>query len=73
MLLSVFSHHSFLHLFLNMYVLQSFSSALVSLIGAGDFLSLFVGGGEFYKLCYFRISIRLFIINDPKQNVGTNG
>ncbi|TPP60446.1 Presenilin associated rhomboid [Fasciola gigantica] len=47
MLLSVFSHHSLFHLFINMYVLHSFSSGLINNIGAGDFLSLFIGGGVF--------------------------
>ncbi|KER25982.1 hypothetical protein T265_14096, partial [Opisthorchis viverrini] len=47
MLLSVFSHHSPFHLAINMYVLHSFTSTLINILGPGDFIYLFVGGGAF--------------------------
>ncbi|KAA3672928.1 rhomboid-like protein [Paragonimus westermani] len=47
MFLSVFSHHSLLHLGINMYVLHSFTPTLIGIIGSGEFLSVFLGGGIF--------------------------
>lgn len=65
MLLSVFSHHSPLHLAINMYVLHSFSGSLIQMVGAGDFLTLLVGGGTFtflrFTACLNGCSMKLFI------------
>nr|CAH8872662.1 unnamed protein product [Trichobilharzia regenti] len=47
MILSVFSHRSFFHLAINMYVLHSFAPSIISLIGVEDFFSLFIAGGIF--------------------------
>ncbi|XP_015429709.1 PREDICTED: presenilins-associated rhomboid-like protein, mitochondrial [Dufourea novaeangliae] len=45
MLLSSFSHYSFLHLAANMYVLHSFSSLAVSALGKEQFVALYLTGG----------------------------
>ncbi|CAH8596126.1 unnamed protein product [Schistosoma turkestanicum] len=47
MVLSVFSHKSLFHLWLNMYVLHSFAKSLISLVGVEEFLSVFLAGGIF--------------------------
>nr|XP_020658720.1 presenilins-associated rhomboid-like protein, mitochondrial [Pogona vitticeps] len=45
MVLSVFSHFSFLHLAANMYVLWSFSTSIVSLLGREQFMALYFSAG----------------------------
>ncbi|KAM9732772.1 LOW QUALITY PROTEIN: presenilin-associated rhomboid-like protein, mitochondrial [Menidia menidia] len=45
MLLSSFSHFSFLHMAANMYVLWSFSSSAVSMLGREQFLALYLSAG----------------------------
>ncbi|XP_062988524.1 presenilin-associated rhomboid-like protein, mitochondrial [Elgaria multicarinata webbii] len=45
MLLSTFSHFSFLHMAANMYVLWSFSTSIVSLLGREQFLALYLSAG----------------------------
>jgi len=45
MLFSTFSHHSFFHLAANMYVLWSFSSVIVSLLGKEQFLAMYISAG----------------------------
>ncbi|XP_030072997.1 presenilin-associated rhomboid-like protein, mitochondrial isoform X2 [Microcaecilia unicolor] len=45
MLLSTFSHFSFLHMMANMYVLWSFSSSIVSLLGREQFLAVYLSAG----------------------------
>ncbi|KAG9278806.1 presenilins-associated rhomboid-like protein, mitochondrial [Astyanax mexicanus] len=47
MLLSSFSHYSILHLTANMFVLWSFSTSVVSLLGREQFLALYLSGGVF--------------------------
>ncbi|XP_077472485.1 presenilin-associated rhomboid-like protein A, mitochondrial isoform X2 [Stigmatopora argus] len=45
MVLSAFSHFSILHLMANMYVLWTFSSAIVSLLGKEQFLAVYMSAG----------------------------
>ncbi|XP_034024891.1 LOW QUALITY PROTEIN: presenilins-associated rhomboid-like protein, mitochondrial [Thalassophryne amazonica] len=45
MLLSTFSHVSFLHLAANMYVLWSFSSSAVSMLGREQFMAVYLSAG----------------------------
>ena len=45
MLLSTFSHYSFLHLAANMYVLHSFSSLAVAALGKEQFVALYLTSG----------------------------
>jgi rhomboid-like protein len=46
MLLSTFSHYSLLHLAANMYVLWSFSSSAVSMLGPEQFLAVYLSAGN---------------------------
>ncbi|XP_037323535.2 presenilin-associated rhomboid-like protein, mitochondrial [Pungitius pungitius] len=45
MLLSTFSHFSFLHMAANMYVLWSFSSSAVSMLGREQFMAVYLSAG----------------------------
>ncbi|XP_051965444.1 presenilins-associated rhomboid-like protein, mitochondrial [Xyrauchen texanus] len=45
MLLSTFSHYSFFHLATNMYVLWSFSSSMVNMMGKEQFMALYLSAG----------------------------
>ncbi|KAK7881021.1 hypothetical protein WMY93_030610 [Mugilogobius chulae] len=45
MLLSTFSHYSFFHLAANMYVLWSFSSSAVSMLGREQFMAVYLSAG----------------------------
>ncbi|XP_034405123.1 presenilins-associated rhomboid-like protein, mitochondrial [Cyclopterus lumpus] len=45
MLLSTFSHFSFLHMAANMYVLWSFSSSAVSMLGREQFVAVYLSAG----------------------------
>ncbi|KAI3413187.1 hypothetical protein GPALN_010688 [Globodera pallida] len=55
MFLSMFSHQHSLHLFCNMYVLQSFAIGAIGLLGPAQFLAMFLSGGVFsglFSLCH---------------------
>ncbi|KAJ8357846.1 hypothetical protein SKAU_G00206400 [Synaphobranchus kaupii] len=45
MILSTFSHYSLLHMGANMYVLWSFSSSIVSLLGPEQFMAVYMSAG----------------------------
>lgn len=45
MVLSTFSHYSFFHMAANMYVLWSFSSSIVSLLGQEQFMAVYLSAG----------------------------
>ncbi|XP_053562842.1 presenilins-associated rhomboid-like protein, mitochondrial [Bombina bombina] len=45
MILSTFSHFSFFHMAANMYVLWSFSSSIVSILGREQFFAVFMSAG----------------------------
>ncbi len=46
MVLSSFSHYSIIHMLANMYVLWTFSSGIVSLLGKEQFLAVYLSAGE---------------------------
>ncbi|KAM3866182.1 presenilin-associated rhomboid-like protein A, mitochondrial [Diretmus argenteus] len=50
MVLSSFSHFSIIHMLANMYVLWTFSSSIVSLLGREQFLAVYLSGGVFSNL-----------------------
>lgn len=50
MLLSTFSHYSFFHMAANMYVLWSFSSSAVSMLGREQFMALYLSAGAAHTL-----------------------
>lgn len=63
MLGSAFSHQSFLHLFVNMFVLHSFGTSICAMIGAANFLTLFLNSAvisSFVSIVY-SILTRSFI------------
>ncbi|KAF5398852.1 hypothetical protein PHET_07782 [Paragonimus heterotremus] len=70
MFLSVFSHHSLLHLGINMYVLHSFTPTLIGIIGSGEFLSVFLGGGIFAS---FMSLLNKAIYRSPIPSLGASG
>lgn len=45
MLLSTFSHYSLFHLAANMYVLWSFSSSIINMMGKEQFVALYLSAG----------------------------
>lgn len=45
MLLSTFSHYSLFHMAANMYVLWSFSSSIINMMGKEQFLALYLSAG----------------------------
>lgn len=47
MILSSFSHYSIIHMVANMYVLWTFSSGIVSLLGKEQFLAVYLSAGMF--------------------------
>ncbi|KAM3834353.1 presenilin-associated rhomboid-like protein, mitochondrial isoform 2-T2 [Vipera latastei] len=47
MLLSTFSHFSLLHMVANMYVLWSFSTSIVSILGREQFMAVYLSAGVF--------------------------
>lgn len=49
MVLSSFSHYSVIHMVANMFVLWTFSSGIVSLLGKEQFLALYLSAGESNK------------------------
>lgn len=49
MILSSFSHYSIIHMVANMYVLWTFSSGIVSLLGKEQFLAVYMSAGESNK------------------------
>lgn len=49
MVLSSFSHYSIIHMVANMYVLWTFSSGIVSLLGKEQFLAVYLSAGELNK------------------------
>lgn len=50
MILSSFSHHSLLHLGVNMFVLHSFAQTSVSVFGKEQFLAFYLSSGVFASL-----------------------
>lgn len=47
MLLSSFSHYSIVHMVVNMYVLWTFSTSIVSVLGKEQFLAFYTSAGAY--------------------------
>jgi membrane associated rhomboid family serine protease len=72
LLTSVFSHNMLLHLFINMFVLNSFGGLLEQLLGRTRFLSFYLFAGAFGSLSHCLVSE--YFIGDPAQMaVGASG
>lgn len=52
MILSTFSHFSFFHMAANMYVLWSFSTSAVSMLGREQFVAVYLSAGRPSLLCW---------------------
>lgn len=50
MLLSTFSHFSLFHMAANMYVLWSFSSSIVNILGQEQFVAVYLSAGNGFLL-----------------------
>jgi membrane associated rhomboid family serine protease len=61
---SVFSHHTFLHLLANMFVLYSFGPIIERALGLGRFLKFYFGAGILSSLCHALVSA--FILAQPE-------
>ncbi|GAB6019879.1 Rho- GTP-binding protein RhoN, variant 3 [Chamberlinius hualienensis] len=53
MVLSTFSHYSFWHLFINMYVLYSFSNGIGNVLGHEQFLAMYLSAGVVSSLASY--------------------
>lgn len=60
---SVFSHNMFLHILINMYVLNSFGPVVIMAIGTRNFLKFYFGAGIFSSFCHAAVSA--FILGQP--------
>lgn len=69
---SVFSHHLFFHLFLNMLILANFGAVLERLVGKFHFLSLYLLSGISGSLIHCLTSTFL-IKNDDLNALGASG
>lgn len=68
MLLSTFSHFSLFHMAANMYVLWSFSSSIVSLLGCEQFIAVYLSAGnvKYIYLQHIKICIhanKVYMVN----------
>ncbi len=60
---SVFSHHEFMHLFLNMFVLLNFGRVVEMILGPARFLKFYLVAGIFSSFCHAVVSA--FILHEP--------
>lgn len=67
MVLSTFSHFHALHLGLNMFVLYSFSTPIVHVLGKEQFLALYLSSGVLssFASLFFKV-----LINQPGVSLG---
>lgn len=70
MLFSMFSHQSGLHIVLNMYVLNSFTSWAVPALGPEQFVALYLSAGVFANLLSYAYKIA---INSSIPSIGASG
>lgn len=63
LLTSVFSHNMFLHIFLNMFVLNSFGPIIYRTLGRNKFIGFYLIAGIFSSLCHAAVSA--FILDSP--------
>ena len=61
MLLSMFSHQSGLHLFVNMYVLWSFGGVASVMFGREQFIAAYLSAGNQLRFNYDHESILLYL------------
>ncbi|XP_035824170.1 presenilins-associated rhomboid-like protein, mitochondrial isoform X2 [Aplysia californica] len=71
MVLATFSHISFLHLFVNMYVLWSFASVAANLYGCEQFSAVYLSGGTLASLG--SITMHKLLRRPPSVSVGASG
>lgn len=72
LLTSIFSHHIFFHLFLNMFILYNFGNFLESFLGKLKFFTLYILGGTSGSL--FHCLTSSFILNNSNLNaLGASG
>jgi membrane associated rhomboid family serine protease len=65
LLTSVFSHNMFLHILINMLVLNSFGSLLEQVLGRWRFLTFYLGAGVVSSLSHCLLSN--FVLHQPEQ------
>lgn len=65
LLTSVFSHTLFIHIFINMFVLNSFGSLLEQVLGSWRFLRFYLAAGVIASICHCVVS--RYIIEQPHQ------
>ncbi|KAM9318217.1 presenilin-associated rhomboid-like protein, mitochondrial [Pholidichthys leucotaenia] len=70
MVLSNFSHYSFFHLAVNMYVLWSFSTSAVSLLGQEQFMAVYLSAGVFSSFVSYVVKTAM---GRPSLSVGASG
>lgn len=70
MILSTFTHYSPLHLFINMYVLYSFVTNAVPVLGREQFTAMYLSAGVFSNLTSYLYKI---LVNCTKPSVGASG
>ncbi len=64
LLTSVFSHTMFLHLLINMFVLNSFGPIVEAIVGTRRFLIFYITAGMFSSLCHALVSA--FFLQSPE-------
>lgn len=72
LLTSVFSHNMFLHLFLNMYVLNSFGPIVEAVLGVRRFLTFYLFAGIFSSICHATVSA-ILLGNPDMPALGASG
>ncbi|XP_065338826.1 presenilins-associated rhomboid-like protein, mitochondrial [Cloeon dipterum] len=70
MLLSTFSHQSFLHLAANMFVLHSFCTGTVAILGKEQFLGLYLASGVVSSLASHTYKV---LTRFPGRSLGASG
>jgi rhomboid-like protein len=65
LLTSVFSHNMFLHIFINMFVLNSFGTLLENVLGRLRFALFYLGAGIVSSLCHCLLS--QYYLHQPDQ------
>lgn len=63
LLTSAFSHNMFIHILINMYVLNSFGTVVAKAIGVKRFLKFYLVAGVFSSFCHAAVS--MFILGQP--------
>lgn len=72
LLTSVFSHNSFMHIFINMFVLNSFGPIVVQVTGKRAFLAFYLTAGIFGSLVHALTSA--YLMHEPSLNaLGASG